>query len=192
MHIHVHMYFSSKTNTSCVKPALGFRTSFLLAAPLRFSCILPHRFEQKVPISLLYQETQLSEGRVICSAMALQCSHQFLVLLVMFQKVPDGEYGPLADERVVAIYVAVVQDEGDAFQFSHLVLVVGVAVTEVSNQPDKVGLEADDRRAGGRVSTGTEGGEILSSTENILTGLPYGVHLLQKLNSGHKKVRMVL
>lgn len=50
-------------------------------------------------------------------------------------------------------------------------------MTEVSYQSDEVSLEADDRR---RVSVSTEG-EVLSSTENILTGLPYGVHLLQEL-----------
>lgn len=63
----------------------------------------------------------------------------------------------------------------------NLVLVVGIAVTEVSYQPDEVGLEADDRRIGGRVSVSTEGGEVLRSTENILTGLPYHMHLLQEL-----------
>lgn len=61
----------------------------------------------------------------------------------------------------------------------NLVLVVGVAVTEVSYQSDEMGLEADDRRT--RVSLSAEGGEVLSSTKNVLTGLPYGMHLLQEL-----------
>lgn len=44
-----------------------------------------------------------------------------------------------------------------------------------------MGFEADDRGMGGRVFISTEGGEVLSSTENILTGLPNGMHLLQEL-----------
>lgn len=59
----------------------------------------------------------------------------------------------------------------------YLVLVVGIVMTQVSNQPDEVSLEADDRREGGRVSISTE---VLSSTENILTALSYSVHLFQK------------
>lgn len=72
----------------------------------------------------------------------------------------------------------------------YLLLVVGIAVTQVSYKPDEVGLEADDRRVGGRVIIPTEGGEVLCSTENILTGLPYSMHLLQELcreNVKHKK-----
>lgn len=60
----------------------------------------------------------------------------------------------------------------------NLVLVVGVVVTQVSYQPNEVGLEADDRRL---VSISTEGGEVLCRTENILAGLPDGMHLLQEL-----------
>lgn len=60
----------------------------------------------------------------------------------------------------------------------YLVLVFGVAVTQISYQPDEMGFEADDRGMIGRVSICTEG-EVLRRTENILTGLPYGVHLLQ-------------
>lgn len=44
-----------------------------------------------------------------------------------------------------------------------------------------MGLEADDWRMGGGVSISTEGGEVLSSAENILTSLPYSMHLLQEL-----------
>jgi len=62
----------------------------------------------------------------------------------------------------------------------NLVLVVGVAVTEVSYQPDEVCLEADDRRLGGGVCLWIEG-EVLSCTENVLTGLPDNVHLPQEL-----------
>lgn len=51
-------------------------------------------------------------------------------------------------------------------------------MTEVSYQPDEVGLEADDGRS---VSVSTEGGEVLCSTENILAGLSDGVYLLQEL-----------
>lgn len=68
-----------------------------------------------------------------------------------------------------------------SFICPNLVLVVGIAVAEVSNEPDEVCLKADDRRIRRRVSISTEGGEVLSSTENILTGLPSGVYLLQEL-----------
>lgn len=77
---------------------------------------------------------------------------------------------------------------------TNLVLVVSIAVTEVSYQPDEVGLEADDRGMGGNVSISTEGGEVLSSAENILTGLPYRMYLLQELcreKSQRVKIRMV-
>lgn len=65
--------------------------------------------------------------------------------------------------------------------FSHrpigyLVLVHCVLVTEVPNQPDEVGLEADDGGVGGPVAFGAV---ILRSTEDVLAGLPNGVHLLQ-------------
>ena len=70
---------------------------------------------------------------------------------------------------------------------SNLVLVVCVAVTEVSYQPDEVGLEADDWRMGGGVSISNEGGEVLSSAENILTSLPYSMHLLQELCKEKRK-----
>lgn len=63
----------------------------------------------------------------------------------------------------------------------YLVLVVGIAVTQVSYKPDEVGFKADDRRMRGRVSIPTEGGEVLCGTENILTGLPYSMNLLQQL-----------
>lgn len=66
----------------------------------------------------------------------------------------------------------------------NLVLVVGVVVTQVSYKPDEVGLEADDRRL---VSISTERGEVLCGTENILAGLPYGMHLLQELCREHIK-----
>jgi len=62
-----------------------------------------------------------------------------------------------------------------------------VAVTEVSYEPDEVGLEADDRRMRGRVSVCAEGGEVLSGAENILTGLPYSMHLPQELCTGDIK-----
>lgn len=68
-----------------------------------------------------------------------------------------------------------------SFICPNLVLVVGIAVAEVSYEPDEVCLKADDRRIRRRVSISTEGGEVLSSTENILTGLPSGVYLLQEL-----------
>lgn len=61
----------------------------------------------------------------------------------------------------------------------YLVLVFCVAVTQISNQPDEMGFEADDRGMIRRVSICTEGGEVLRRAENILAGLPYGVHLLQ-------------
>lgn len=67
-----------------------------------------------------------------------------------------------------------------SFICPNLVLVVGIAVAEVSNEPDEMCLKADDRRIRRRVSISTEG-EVLSSTENILTGLPSGVYLLQEL-----------
>lgn len=61
----------------------------------------------------------------------------------------------------------------------YLVLVFGVAVTQISYQPDEMGFETDDRGMIRIVSISTEGGEVLRSAENILAGLPYGVHLLQ-------------
>lgn len=61
----------------------------------------------------------------------------------------------------------------------YLVLVFGVAVTQISYQPDEMGFEADDRGMIRRISICTEGGEVLRRAENILAGLPYSVHLLQ-------------
>lgn len=69
----------------------------------------------------------------------------------------------------------------------NLVLVVCIVVTEVSNQSDEVGFEADDRRIGGRVSTISKGSKVLSRTENVLTGLPYSMHLLQELCRNNEK-----
>lgn len=60
--------------------------------------ILLHRFQQQASISLLHQEAQLPEGRVVYWATALQRGYQLLVLLVALQNVPDGEDGPLADD----------------------------------------------------------------------------------------------
>lgn len=51
-------------------------------------------------------------------------------------------------------------------------------VTKVSYEPDELGLEADHRRMGRRVSAG---GEVLHGTENIFTGLANSMHLLQEL-----------
>lgn len=70
----------------------------------------------------------------------------------------------------------------------YLVLVVGIAMTQVSYKPDEVGFKADDRGLG-RVSIPASRREVLCSTENILTGLPYSMHLLQQLcteNVKHK------
>lgn len=49
-------------------------------------------------------------------------------------------------------------------------------MTEVPNQPDEVGLEADDGGVGGAVTLCSE---ILRGTEDVLAGLSNGVHLLQ-------------
>lgn len=75
----------------------GFKTFSLLAAPLRFSRVFPHRFEQQASVSLLHQETQLLERRVVGGATAFQGSDQLLVLRVVFKEVPDGKDGPLAN-----------------------------------------------------------------------------------------------
>lgn len=164
---------------------MGWGPSFSSQPRRCFLGVFPDRFEQQGSISLFHQETQLPERGVVSCAAAFQSGNQFLVLRVVLQEVPDGEDCPLADERIVAVNVAVIQDERDAFKFSHLVLVVGIAVAEVSYEPDEVCLKADDRRIRRRVSISTEGGEVLSSTENILTGLPSGVYLLQELNSSY-------
>lgn len=59
--------------------------------------VFPHSFEQQASISLLNEEPQLPEHGVVHRAAPLQSSHQLLVLLVVFQNVPDGEDPPLAD-----------------------------------------------------------------------------------------------
>lgn len=58
----------------------------------------------------------------------------------------------------------------------YLVLVGGIAVTQVPNQPDEVGFEADDRGVGRAVNLCAE---VLRRAEDILAGLSNGVHLLQ-------------
>lgn len=131
-------------------------------------------------ISLLHQEAQCLESRVVCGALALQGGDKLLVLQVVFEEVPDGKDGPLADKRVVAVNVAVVEDDSEAFQFSHLVLVAGVVVAEVSNQSDEMCLKADDRRLRGHLSITTQGGEVLSRAEDILTCLPECMNLFQE------------
>lgn len=59
----------------------------------------------------------------------------------------------------------------------YLVLVVEILVTQVSYEPDELGLESHDRRRW-RISNG---GEVLHRTENIFSGLADSVHLLQNL-----------
>lgn len=175
-----------------MKTCSGFEVlRSLPAAPRRLN-VLPRWFEQEAAVSLLHLEAQLPENGIVGRALALQHSHSLLVFLVVVQQVPDGKNSPLADEGVVAVQAAVVQDEGDAFQFPNLVLVVCIVVTEVSNQADEVSFETDGGRRGGGVSTCAERGEVLSGTEDVLTGLSQGVDLSQQLNSGLEQIRVVL
>lgn len=60
-------------------------------------------------------------------------------------------------------------------------------MAEVSYEPDEVGLKADHRGLRGRVFLSGKGGEVLSGAENIPTGLPDSMHLLQKLCIEEKK-----
>lgn len=69
----------------------------VLADPLRFSRVFPHRFEQQASISLLHLEAQLPQCRVVGRATAFQCGDQLLVQRVVFKEVSDGKDGPLAD-----------------------------------------------------------------------------------------------
>lgn len=66
--------------------------------------------------------------------------------------------------------------EASHWPVHYLVLVGGVAVTQVPDQPDEVGLEADDGGVSGAVALRAE---VLRGAEDVLAGLSNGVHLLQ-------------
>lgn len=59
--------------------------------------VLPQGFEQQASISLLYLESQLPQGGVVCCPTAFQAGDQLLVLCVVLKEIPDSKDGPLAD-----------------------------------------------------------------------------------------------
>ena len=75
----------------------GVQTCALPISHLIISLILVDRFEQKAPIPLFQSEASVKEGGGISRATPLQRCDHFLVLWVLFQKVPECEENPLAD-----------------------------------------------------------------------------------------------
>lgn len=92
----LHAQIPSSVQNKHSKGLAGVKTTALVMA-LSFLRAFSDRFEEQASISLLHLKAQLSECRVVYRAFTLQAGHQLLVLGVLFQEVPDGKNGPLAD-----------------------------------------------------------------------------------------------
>ena len=67
--------------------------------------------------------SKLGQGLVVSDALVLERGDNGLILLVIFTQVAYGEDGPLVDEGVLGVDVALLQNDGDPLAFSHLKMV---------------------------------------------------------------------